>query len=212
MGQDKVETIDVRVLAATNRDLKQEIDKGHFRSDLYHRLSVYPITVPPLRERDEDSVLLAGYFLEQARRKLGIVQLKLGKDAQWLLSNYNWPGNVRELEHVINRAALKARARCHQGTLITVSVEDIGELQSLANLASSAPSKTHVATHILDPELGLRESTVQYQRQLVLAALTKAGFNWAKAARALKTDRANLTRLAKRLGIQVTTQHQIKVS
>lgn len=212
VGQDKVETIDVRVLAATNRDLKQEIDKGHFRSDLYHRLSVYPITVPPLRERDEDSVLLAGYFLEQARRKLGIVQLKLGKDAQWLLSNYNWPGNVRELEHVINRAALKARARRHQGTLITVSVEDIGELQSLANLASSAPSKTHVATHTLNPELGLRESTDQYQRQLVLAALTKAGFNWAKAARALKTDRANLTRLAKRLGIQVTTQHQIKVS
>ncbi|MEL7290406.1 MAG: nitric oxide reductase transcriptional regulator NorR [Pseudomonadota bacterium] len=212
VGQDNVETIDVRVLAATNRDLKQEIEQGQFRADLYHRLSVYPISVPPLREREGDTVLLAGYFLEQARRKLGIVQLKLGKEAQLLLSRYNWPGNVRELEHVINRAALKARARSQQGKLTTVSVDDIGELHSIEPLASATSQrKQRLGEEAHSPTLGLREATDAYQRQLVLDALTDANFNWAQAARQLKTDRANLTRLAKRLGIQVTTQHRVKL-
>lgn len=211
VGQDNVENIDVRVLAATNRDLKEEVSAGHFRSDLYHRLSVYPITVPALRERNGDIVLLAGYFLEQARRKLGIVQIKLGKDAQLLLSRYNWPGNVRELEHVINRAALKARARGQGGKLITVSVEDIGQLQS----TQESNALTQINQAHLAPEFelsrGLRESTEEYQRHMIITALTQADFNWAKAARQLKTDRANLTRLAKRLGIEVTKKHQLNI-
>lgn len=211
VGQDKVENIDVRVLAATNRDLKEEVSEGHFRSDLYHRLSVYPITVPALRERNGDIVLLAGYFLEQARRKLGIVQIKLGKDAQLLLSRYNWPGNVRELEHVINRAALKARARGQGGKLITVSVEDIGQLQSTQESnALTTINEAHLAPEF-ELSRGLRESTEEYQRHMIITALTQADFNWAKAARQLKTDRANLTRLAKRLGIEVTKKHQVNI-
>ncbi|KJY84597.1 transcriptional regulator [Vibrio galatheae] len=210
VGQDKVETIDVRVLAATNRDLKQEVTQGRFRSDLFHRLSVYPITVPALRERNGDIVLLAGYFLEQARRKLGIVQIKLGKDAQLVLSRYNWPGNVRELEHVINRAALKARARNHSSKLIIVSVEDIGDLHSVVTDFES-PKRCATNESEVDIALGLREATEAYQRQMIVEALTAAEFNWAKSARMLKTDRANLTRLAKRLGIEVTKQHQVKV-
>lgn len=210
VGQDKVETIDVRVLAATNRDLKEEVAEGRFRSDLYHRLSVYPITVPTLRERNGDIVLLAGYFLEQARRKLGIVQIKLGKEAQVVLSRYNWPGNVRELEHVINRAALKARARGRGGKLITISAEDIGELSALMDLPQNLNNPTPQTSFEVDPSLGLRESTEAYQSQMIIDALNKAEFNWAQAARQLKTDRANLTRLAKRLGIEVTKQHQIK--
>ncbi|NOH79841.1 nitric oxide reductase transcriptional regulator NorR [Vibrio sp. RE86] len=211
VGQDKVETIDVRVLAATNRDLKEEVSEGHFRSDLYHRLSVYPISVPALRERNGDIILLAGYFLEQARRKLGIVQIKLGKESRLVLSRYSWPGNVRELEHVINRAALKARARGRGGKLITISIEDIGELDASIELPASPSSTKPESRAMIDASLGLRESTDEYQRQLVVAALNEADFNWAKAARQLKTDRANLTRLAKRLGIEVTKKHQIKV-
>ncbi|CAM2935588.1 nitric oxide reductase transcriptional regulator NorR [Vibrio neptunius] len=212
VGQDKVETIDVRVLAATNRDLKEEVSEGRFRSDLYHRLSVYPISVPPLREREGDIVLLAGYFLEQARRKLGIVQIKLGKDAQLLLSRYNWPGNVRELEHVINRAALKARAKGNSGKLITVSIDDIGELHSLPTENSVAIPSPARQIEAINGTQGLRESTEAFQRELITLALTEAEFNWAKAARQLKTDRANLTRLAKRLGITVTKQHKISTN
>ena len=210
VGQDKVETIDVRVLAATNRDLKQEVAEGRFRSDLYHRLSVYPIDVPPLRQREGDVALLAGYFLEQARRKLGIVQIKLGKEARSKLSSYNWPGNVRELEHVINRAALKARARGINGKLITVSSDDIGELQPLEEMHdTSLTRRADTSMPAIDWSKGLREATEDYQRTLITTALTESEFNWAQAARELKTDRANLTRLAKRLGITVTKNHKI---
>ena len=209
VGQDKVETIDVRVLAATNRDLPEEVNEGRFRADLYHRLSVYPISVPALRHREGDIILLAGYFLEQARRKLGIVQIKLNKEAQHILSRYNWPGNVRELEHVINRAALKARARVGSTKLISVSTEDIGDLHAMPMDTDTIPSSQpfHMPETLLSK--GLRESTEDYQRQLITHALTEAQFNWAKAARLLKTDRANLTRLAKRLGLTVTKQHKI---
>uniref|UniRef100_UPI003D0A4824 nitric oxide reductase transcriptional regulator NorR n=1 Tax=Vibrio sp. TaxID=678 RepID=UPI003D0A4824 len=207
VGQDKVETIDVRILAATNRDLKSEVEHGRFRSDLYHRLSVYPIKVPPLREREGDIPLLAGYFLEQARRKLGIRQLKFAPEAQLAVNQYGWPGNVRELEHVINRAALKARARQAERKLTTVSVEDIGSLDQ------PAPGPGHaLAALSVTPQLeqGLRAATEDFQKQLIISALTQAEFNWAQAARELKLDRANLTRLAKRLGINVTKQHFIE--
>lgn len=209
VGQDKVETIDVRVLAATNRDLKEEVSEGRFRADLYHRLTVYPILVPPLRAREGDIALLAGFFLEQARRKLGIVQLKMGQVALRYITAYGWPGNVRELEHVINRAALKARARSQNSAVITVTNEDIGVLEStLENTSILNDLETPIAQ--ADTSVNLREATETYQRQLITSALENAEFNWAKAARALETDRANLTRLAKRLGIVVTKQHAIQ--
>ena len=208
VGQDKVQSIDVRVLAATNRDLIQEVDQGRFRPDLYHRLSVYPLTVPPLRERGEDAILLAGYFLEQARKKLGIVQLKFAKDALVQLPRYDWPGNVRELEHVINRAALKARARGAMSRTISVSADELAIDASPQGNASSTSSH-HAIKHSLSEVNDLRKATDEYQATLVVQALQQANFNWAEAARQLNVDRANLVRLAKRLGIQVTKQHNI---
>ncbi|NOM13154.1 nitric oxide reductase transcription regulator, partial [Klebsiella pneumoniae] len=92
----------------TNRDLAAEVRTGNFRADFYHRLSVYPLHVPPLRERGRDVLLLAGYFLEQNRSRLGLNSLRLSHEAQAALIAYDWPGNVRELEHLIGRSALKA--------------------------------------------------------------------------------------------------------
>ncbi|MGF1721852.1 nitric oxide reductase transcriptional regulator NorR [Vibrio kyushuensis] len=208
VGQDRVESIDVRVLAATNRDLKEEVSQGRFRADLYHRLTVYPILVPPLREREGDIALLAGFFLEQARRKLGIVQLKMGQEALRYIMLYSWPGNVRELEHVINRAALKSRARNQHRSTITVTNEDIGSLDNTPIL-DTAPMDVQPQPNQTDATLNLRQATETYQRQLITSALEGADFNWAKASRYLQTDRANLTRLAKRLGITVTKEHTI---
>jgi anaerobic nitric oxide reductase transcription regulator len=209
VGQDKVESINVRVLAATNRDLKDEVSQGRFRADLYHRLTVYPILVPPLRVRKGDIALLAGFFLEQARRKLGIVQLKMGQAALRYIAAYSWPGNVRELEHVINRAALKARARCQNSSVITVTNEDIGILDSA--LDTTMPFNELPPSVVKgDETLNLREATDAYQRQIITSTLESTEFNWAKAARHLQTDRANLTRLAKRLGIIVTKKHTIR--
>ncbi|MDW6005144.1 nitric oxide reductase transcriptional regulator NorR [Vibrio mangrovi] len=214
VGQDSIQNIDVRVLAATNRDLKQEVEAGRFRADLYHRLSVYPIHVPPLREREGDVSLLAGYFLEQARRKLGMTHLKLAQDVLDYLVQYNWPGNVREMEHVINRAALKAKASQRQQALITIRLTDIGILESvLPDNSSDMPDNTNITTtpsHISVND-GLRQATDDFQRQLVKEALVQSDYNWAQAGRLLQVDRANLTRLAKRLGIQVRKIHKLEM-
>ena len=111
VGQDKVTKVDVRVIAATNRDLAEEVAAERFRADLYHRLNVYPISAPALRERKGDIELLAGFFVEKLKRKLGLQQLKLANKVLDYLLVYQWPGNVRELEHMLSRAALKASFR-----------------------------------------------------------------------------------------------------
>lgn len=197
VGQDKVRQVDVRVIAATNRDLKTEVAAGRFRADLYHRLSVYPILVPPLRERGGDILLLAGFFLENTRRKLGLAQLKLAQATQDLLMRYDWPGNVRELEHCISRAALNAiREQGRHGVLTLAPGHCALEPVSPAPLPTAPPPGTAQAD--------LRLAVEDYQRQLIREALLANDHSWAGAARALNLDRANLQRLGKRLGVVVS--------
>jgi transcriptional regulator with GAF, ATPase, and Fis domain/AmiR/NasT family two-component response regulator len=102
--------VDVRIVAATNRDLKQEVAEGRFRSDLYYRLNVFPLAVPPLRARPEDILPLATHFLHRFAKKLGKPLTGLAADTAQQLLAYPWPGNVRELEHVLERAAIMARS------------------------------------------------------------------------------------------------------
>jgi len=111
LGTDETIKTDVRIIAATNRDLKANTLAGNFRADLYHRLSVYPVPIPPLRERERDILILAGHFLEFNRARLGLRGVRLSYGAERALLRYPWPGNVRELEHVISRAALKMLSR-----------------------------------------------------------------------------------------------------
>ncbi|MCJ8299671.1 MAG: nitric oxide reductase transcriptional regulator NorR, partial [Pseudomonadales bacterium] len=204
LGQDAVQHVKVRIIAATNRNLADEVQQGNFRADLYHRLSVYPITVPSLRERGEDVVLLVGYFLEQNRRKIGLKQLKIKTAALAYLSHYDWPGNVRELEHVISRSALKARARSDDRQWVVIERQDCGLLSSdkvspAAEIMSTDPKAQQMP---LTDDLPLREATDNFQRQLIMQALEISNGNWAQAARALKVDRANLARIGKRLSIK----------
>lgn len=106
IGDEKTKRVDVRIVAATNRDLKKEVEAGRFREDLFYRLSVFPIEVPPLRERREDIVPLALHFLDKACKDIGRGALKLTREQGRLLENYHWPGNIRELQHVIARAVI----------------------------------------------------------------------------------------------------------
>jgi anaerobic nitric oxide reductase transcription regulator len=202
VGQDNVEEVDVRIVAATNRDLKEEVNAGRFRSDLYHRLSVYPIRVPQLKERIGDVQLLSGYFVEQTKQKLGIIQLKITAEAIAHLDQYNWPGNVRELEHVISRASLKARARQMNKNIISIESADCGSLSMSPNKKLSAINESIVTSDVF-ATTNLRDETDRFQRQLIRQTLTQESGNWAAAARRLSTDRANLNRIAKRLNIQV---------
>lgn len=200
LGSDHEHEVDVRLIAATNRDLASEVRNGNFRADLYHRLSVYPLQVPPLRERGRDILLLAGFFLEQNRSRLGLDSLRLSSEAQTSLVAYDWPGNVRELEHLIGRSALKALGQHpERPRILTLQAAD---LDLRTTLPTKAASLAPIEPALPLPEGGLREAVDAYQRQVIDNCLQRHQYNWAAAARELGLDRANLGRLARRLELR----------
>jgi anaerobic nitric oxide reductase transcription regulator len=196
VGDDRSIRVDVRVLAATNRDLREEVLAGRFRADLFHRLSVFPLSVPPLRERGDDVILLAGYFCEQSRLRLGLSRVVLSPSARAALLAYPWPGNVRELEHAIYRAVVLARAAV-TGDDVVLTPEHFSFADQPP--ASAAAVTAAPGTAAVKP---LREATEDFQRSQIAAALAAHQHNWAASARALGMDVANLHRLAKRLGMK----------
>jgi len=204
VGQDKITKVDVRVIAATNRDLALEVAEGRFRADLYHRLSVYPITVPPLRDRLDDITLLAGFFVEKIKRQLGIRQISMSDAFISHLTEYNWPGNVRELEHFINRAALKSMARQPNHALVKLSITDCESLKITKSTAVKLMMDEDDTKQQNSEQLNFKTVTENFQRQLISRILHQEQGKWSAAAKRLQMDRANLNRLAKRLGIKVT--------
>ncbi|RMP79844.1 nitric oxide reductase transcriptional regulator NorR [Pseudomonas syringae] len=200
VGSDQEHHVDVRIIAATNRDLAEEVRSGRFRADLYHRLSVYPLLVPALRERGRDVLLLAGYFLEENRVRMGLRGLRLSAEAQRLLLAHPWPGNVRELEHLISRAVLKAlSAHPQKPRILTVEGPALG----LDGSASATPLPTaEKALSAAVQGAGLKASVDAFQRSLIVDCLERHQGRWAEVARDLAVDRANLNRLARRLGIR----------
>ncbi len=199
IGDDRSLKVNVRILAATNRDLKGAVLAGQFRADLYHRLSVFPITVPALRERQEDIALLSGFFCERCRSQLGLGSLALSKAALALLQRYPWPGNVRELEHAIHRAAVLARAEQGLGDVLLKPA--YFSLEASPQVASQ-PSLTPATTASAMLGVGLREAIDEFQGQLISQTLESFSGNWSATARHLQIDSGNLHRLAKRLGIK----------
>ena len=111
VGDDRTHTVDVRVIAATNRDLEKAVADGSFREDLFYRLSVFPIEVPPLRARGDDVLQIASHFLERTCQEFGHRPLTLSKQQAALLKRYDWPGNIRELKNVIERAVILSRGK-----------------------------------------------------------------------------------------------------
>lgn len=197
LGSDQEHQVNVRLIAATNRDLAEEVRSGRYRADFYHRLSVYPLNVPALRERGRDVLLLSGFFLEQNRSRMGLGSLRLSPDAQAALLHYSWPGNVRELEHLIGRSTLKALGNCKvRPRILTLTAADLDLPTPLEGPAAIEPV---LASQVIGD---LRQATENYQRQLISACLERHHHNWASAARELGLDRANLGRMAKRLGLK----------
>jgi anaerobic nitric oxide reductase transcription regulator len=198
LGADKPLHVDVRIIAATNRHLPDSIREGLFRADLYHRLSVYPVPIPPLRERGHDVLMLAGHFLELNRTRLGLRGLRLSPAAEQALLAYSWPGNVRELEHVISRAALKALSRgANRGVIMTLEPQVLDLDVSVSAAAIDTPEERVDA-----PLRPLSVTVDECQRQAILKALERCAQNWAGAARLLEIDPSNLHKLARRLGLK----------
>ena len=121
VGADEIKQVDVRIIAATNRDLAAEIEMGRFRADLYHRLNAFEIALPPLRDRVDDVALLAGHFLDVSASKLGMGPMRLSPGTMDLLQCHDWPGNVRELEHGIMRGVLRAKRVPHGASVVEPS-------------------------------------------------------------------------------------------
>jgi anaerobic nitric oxide reductase transcription regulator len=195
VGSDRTRRVDVRVIAATNRDLKREIAEGRFRADLYHRLAVYPIHVPALRERREDIPLLAAWFLDLARRRIGSGPLRLSEEARDRLTAFYWPGNVRELENVLSRGALRAAAVRPGREAAIVGLEHL-------DLPDAAPRPEAPAPQEQGTPASLADRVEAFRRSEIRRAVARHGGNWAAAARELGMHRSNLHHVARRLGLR----------
>jgi anaerobic nitric oxide reductase transcription regulator len=205
VGADGTTHVNARIFAATNRDLRKEVDVGRFRADLLHRLDVCRVHVPALREHPVDVPLLAGHFCERTRRGLGTGPVRLTRDAQRALEVYTWPGNVRELENVISRAVLRAAGGVAPGETIVLEARHLGaEFQAQAGAPGELMVRVPESQATQPPERTgpLRDAVEHFQRECILDALEAHVGVWSRAATELGMHRANFHRLAKRLGIR----------
>jgi transcriptional regulator with GAF, ATPase, and Fis domain len=182
IGESRSRKVDVRIMAATNRDLAREVKEGRFREDLYYRINVVEVVLPPLRDRGEDVLLLVESFLERVRERLERPGLRLGRDARRLLLTYAWPGNVRELENAVERAGALAATD-------VIRPEDL------------LPDGSRGRREAPPPGAGapLKETLLETERAAIRAALRDSEGNIAAAARSLGVSRQHLHNRMRRL-------------
>jgi DNA-binding NtrC family response regulator len=187
-------SVDVRIMAATNQPLVQKVAEGKFRADLFYRLNVVYLNVPPLRERGNDILLLAQYFLQEFNRIFRKNFKSLSDETKELFLRYNWPGNVRELRNVIERAVL-----LDEGDYIFSHHVELGHLHTLSR-------KENVGYSTTNNNKSLTFS--QIERNAVFDALTKTNFNQSQAAKLLQISRDQLRYKMKKLGIQSKSSNE----
>lgn len=189
IGGRKPISLDVRILAATHHDVKELVKQGRFREDLYYRLSVFPIEIPPLRARVEDIEQLSLHFLNLYSAKY-TKAIAIDQAALNLLKQYPWPGNVRELQNIIERLVIVSEAHA------SISIDQIGVLLNL----DASYSK------LLVEEIGLKEIVQNIEKMTIEKALIHAG-STRKAAKLLKIDQSTVVKKAKKLGICISDDH-----
>jgi two-component system response regulator AtoC len=191
VGGTRTIKIDVRVIAATNRDLKQAVEQGTFREDLFYRLNVVPVLLPPLRQRRDDIPLLVEHFLAKYNRDFNRKVKGFSAGATAALYQYDWPGNVRELENVIERAVALAQSE-------TISLRELPlEISILGG---------NVVEDIQKAGLTLREARSNFERQYILNILEKVQWNQTEASRILGLHRNTLAWKLQRLRIETNPQ------
>ena len=190
VGGESTDKVDVRVIAATNRDLPAEVEAGRFRRDLYFRLNVVPVTLPPLRARKSDIPLLATHFLAAACTRHGLRSKTLTAEALDTLSRYNWPGNVRELRNAMERVAILSA-----GEHIDASV--------VKALTQSGVSSSGAAAHTTpDGAFDLAAVVLDYERELVRDVLERNDWAMTRAAEEMNLERSHLYKKLKALGLE----------
>lgn len=180
--------IDVRVIVATNKNLEEEISAGRFREDLYYRLNVIPLHVPPLRERVEDIPIFVEHFLAEFSRRVGVKKKKMSPDAMKMLSAYHWPGNVRELKNVVERLVIMTA-----GTEITVKNLPPPIVEEQPSSGEGDPYRAP----------SLKEAKLVFEREYLFQKLRQYGNNISKTAEAIGIERSSLHRKIKNYGIEI---------
>ncbi|TAJ32216.1 MAG: sigma-54-dependent Fis family transcriptional regulator [Nitrospirae bacterium] len=192
VGGNKLIKVDVRVIAASNKDLAKEIEKGNFREDLYYRLNVLPIEVPPLRERREDIPLLVKHFLHSHAEEQGLKVKEVWPEAVEALQQYDWPGNIRELRNLIERLMIMV-----PGPVIEVShVEASLHSRPVSQAVAQSPSAL-----TMKPYDSLRDARNAFERDYIARKLLEHNWNVSKTAEDLKVERSHLHRKIKLLSI-----------
>jgi transcriptional regulator with GAF, ATPase, and Fis domain len=187
LGGTRILRTDARIIAASNRDLSRAIERGHFREDLYYRLNVFAIQLPPLRDRPDDLLTLTDAFIQEIGRSLGRPPAGISREARQALMNYHWPGNVRELRNVLERAAIL----CDGGLIVAEHLA----LRPLSMPAPAAASSPPTAAGPSPPasappaDVGDLKSV---ERALITKVLTESHYNKSEAAKALGLTRAQL--------------------
>ena len=194
VGGHETIKVDVRIVAATNKNLLREIDKGNFRQDLYYRINTFTLSLPPLRERREDVLPLARHFLDMQAARRGGPKKRLSRAAEQLLLNHEWPGNVRELRNAMERAIVLAPGN-------VIGPEIVPEEIRNKTAALRVLGKQAHASSTIDQSLSSIVPLKELEKKAILAALTQLDNNATKAARYLSISKATLFRKLKEYGI-----------
>ena len=203
MGGIKTLTVDVRLIAATNKDLRKGIENGTFREDLFYRLNVVPIELPPLRDRTEDIPPLVMHFVERFNERLNRSVTEVTTAALEILCAYPWPGNIRELENIVERTLLFS-----DGPIVDVAQLPPDIIAKVKD--SPTPAGARAAAEIAGEDTSMkdivRRATSEIERNLITKALDDTGGNVTHAARALKISRKSLQIKMKELGLREPTR------
>ncbi len=189
VGSTETLTVDVRVVAATNKDLKEQIKTGQFREDLYYRLNVVPFHLPPLRERGDDIFDLTQYFLTKMAHELGEKQKFLSPEAQKVMREYPWPGNIRELKNLLERVCIMSDAEL-------IDAEFLRDLLGSSEKTGDPLSQEFLAASTL------KQAKTDFERAYILGKLEENQWNITKTADAIGLERSNLHRKMKLYGIE----------
>jgi two-component system nitrogen regulation response regulator NtrX len=194
VGGTRLIPTDVRVLAATNKDLEKEMNEGRFRQDLYYRLNVIPLRVPPLRERKEDIFLLVKRFIQDFAMKEGDKEKTVTDEVITMLMQHNWPGNVRELKNVVERMIIMTASDVISKT-DTLPLFDVGRVENL-------PFKEEM------PLTSFRDAKLDFERQYILRKLREFGGNISRTAEAIGIERSHLHKKIRSYGIELKNDTQ----
>ena len=205
LGGNQIRTVDVRIIAATNKHLPEEIEKGRFRRDLFYRLNVVPITVPPLRERMEDVPLLVQYFAERLQMNMASTPKVIDPGAYAALQGYSWPGNIRELKNIVERLLIMVNRDVVMApdvaeALLLISQPSLSNHPSGVVLDQSA-LQSGLSAPLYKSGAALSQMMDSAEAQCILAALEENNWNIRRTAEALEVERSNLYKKMNKYGI-----------